>query len=382
MHTRLTLLVVAAPLLLAGCSFLEGLDLSELETTVDEAQEIESTVRDGVSDVQIGVAGLSPSNEYSQTGELDLGLVSQTSGTTVANAENVVVEVRNHDGSYSACEESGGEVHGAAATNVLTMMIDGSGSMERTYDPADCATCPHDPGRERVGAAHRFIDTLFDASRDSRLAIAEFGPEPNYTFLATRLHSDFNDDRRQLWTALDSIGGHEPLGTPLWDSVTEMLDDTAFEADETDRAIGSASGRYMVVLSDGRDNDSHNYGLWDAIAAANDAGIVIYAVGLGPASASPGYGDDQTNTVLDLQTLASETGGFYASVEDPERLHQLFDNIAYAMSGGYERRTYRCMPRATAETPDAEVQPPSSGTRVEGRMTQDGRVDEWAFIAP
>jgi len=138
-----------------------------------------------------------------------------------------------------------------------------------------------------------------------------------------------------------------------------------------------------VVLSDGLDNDSDWYDLDDVIDLALQENVVVYVVGLGPASASDTRFDDADLAVRDLQTLASATGGFYAGVDDPSRLHQLFDNVAYALAGGYERQTYHCIPRDNANS--TVRNPPMSGTRVEGRVletTQGNEWSDWAFIAP
>ncbi|MEZ4462662.1 MAG: VWA domain-containing protein [bacterium] len=335
---RIAPALIVASLALSGCQALYDL------RTLQEAHpgDIQDVLADDLAQaLQIGVAGLSPSPNYRSNGAVDLSLISR--GSKVS-AKDVLVQVKNHDGSYSDCDHGEGVVYGAAPLNVMTLLIDGSGSMERSYNDGTCDTCPHDPGRERVGAAHRFIDTLYDIDPTNRLAVAEFGPDPTYGFGATALHADFSDDRRMLWTALDSIGGDQPLGTPLYDSVVEMIEATASEADYVSHEHREAAQRHVIILSDGLDNDSDYYDLQDAIGAAIDHDVRVYVVGLGPASAADTRFDDADNAIRSLQILAEETGGFYAGVDDPSRLHQMFDNVAYALAGGYERHTYACVP--------------------------------------
>lgn len=373
MKLPITLGILTAALVASGC---QGLDLETLDRLA------KGDARDVLGDelaqaLNIGVAGLAPSPDYARNGAIDFSLVSR--GVTGSSAD-VAVQVKNHDGSFSDCERGEGVVVDAAPMNALSLLIDGSGSMEVTYTDGTCDTCPHDPGRERVGAAHRFIDTLYDLGPDHLLAIGEFGPQPSYGFVATALHADFNDDRRQLWTALDSIGGHEPIGTPLYDSVVEMVEATSAQAD-----LLSHPGvqRHVVVLSDGQDNASLYHDLNDAIAAAVAHDVRVYVVGLGPASAADTRFPEANEAIWNLQTLAESTGGFYAGVDDPRGLHEMFDNVAYALAGGYERNTYRCVPRDRADSPAAN--PPSRGTRVEGRLVEvsTGLVSsDWAFIAP
>lgn len=375
MKRRVALVLAATTLALTGC---QGLDLETLDRLSKGDRDVSDILGDELAQaLNIGVAGLSPSPQYASNGAIDFSLVSRGSSGSSAD---VSVQVKNRDGSFSDCEDGGGVVVGASPMNVLSLLIDGSGSMEVTYTDGTCDTCPHDPGRERVGAAHRFIDTMYDLGPQHYLAIGEFGPTPSYGFDATALHADFNDDRRQLWTALDSIGGHEPIGTPLYDSVFEMIEATSAQAD-----VLSYEGvqRHVVVLSDGQDNASVHHQLDDAIAAALAHDVRVYVVGLGPASAADTRFADANYAIRDLQTLAEATGGFYAGVDDPSGLHEMFDNVAYALAGGYERNTYRCVPRDHADAPASN--PPSRGTRVEGRLVEisTGLVSsEWAFIAP
>ncbi len=379
MHKRLSALIFVG-IALTGCQALDRIQtINDLANGDADPEEV--LVDEFADALEVDVAGLSPSPSYGADGAVDLSLVSRSSGDL--SPGEIDVQVKNYDGSYSSCDHGEGVVVGAAPMNVLTLLIDGSGSMERTYTDGECDTCPHDPNRERVGAAHRFIDTLYETGPDSQLSIAEFGPEPTFGMAATALHADFNDDRRQLWTALDSIGGHEPFGTPLYDSLYEMIEATADEADMLGYDVGEGIQRHVIILSDGQDNLSERHDVNDAIVAALDHGIAVYVVGLGPASASDTRFNDANNAIRDLQTLAQATGGFYAGVDDPIALHSLFDTVAYALAGGYERHTFNCVPADDAYATNRT--PPSRGTRVEGRVLKVSTGDvqsNWAFIAP
>ncbi len=379
MTSRIQSLLIVAAISLSGCQVIERLQ------TIDDLANGDQTAADVLNAeladaLGIGIAGLSPSPAYTQNGQVDLSVISR--GANV-NTEALRVEVKNRDGSYSECEYADGVVVGAAPMNALSLLIDGSGSMERRYYEGECDTCPHDPGRERVGAAFRFVETLFDVAPDSRLAIAEFGPEPSAGMSATYLHTDFDNNPRRLETALEYIGGDQPLGTPLYDSLYEMINATSDEADVLSFEYREGIQRHVVILSDGLDTASVWYDLDDVVEAALQENVVLYVVGLGPASASDTRFDDADLAVRDLQILAEETGGFYAGVDDPSRLHQLFDNVAYALAGGYERQTYHCIPRDNAQS--VIMTPPMSGTRVEGRVLEDvaaNKWSNWAFIAP
>lgn len=377
MNTR----ILAVSLVLTALTGCQALD--RLQTLEDLAQgegDLGQVIADRVADgITIGMAGLSPSPGYASNGQVDLSLVARDASVDPAR---LVVQVQNRDGSYSECRHGDGVVVDASPMNAMALLIDGSGSMEVSYYDGTCDTCPHDPNRERVGAAHRFIDTLYDVGPQNRLAVAEFGPEASGGFVATALHADFNDNRRYLWTALDSIGGDLPIGTPLWDSVFEMIEATDAESEVLSREIRADVQRHLIVLSDGQDNASQYHDLQDAVAAAVEHGVRVYVVGLGPASAADTRFDDVNRGIRELQTLAEATGGFYAGVDDPVRLHNLFDTVAYALAGGYERHTYVCVPGDHADDPHPSV---ASGARVQGRVLDAASrevTSEWAFIAP
>jgi hypothetical protein len=382
-------IVLLAPLVLAtSCAEFDELEV--LRTVVEHSDDIgelgdvdPSTA--GASFAGLALAGVVPAADYAQTGNVELSVVGQSLGALGTDA--LEVEVANGDGSYTACEPGGGDVRPAAPNNVISLMLDGSGSMEFTYPVEEygpvCTTCPHDPGRERVGAAHRFVDQIFATSPDARVAVGEFGPTPSAGMRATVLHHDFSNEGFSILGTLEDIKGYEPLGTPLWDSLEEMVARTDDEARLVASERPGEVARHMLVLSDGRDSTSEWASLDSVIRQANAANITVYAVGLGPASASdvdPQY-DDQTNTVRDLQTLTRETGGFYSSVDDPARLHELFDTVAAAVTDGWETRRVRCVPRPSGGTYD-NVRPPASGTPVNGRVGVAGASLPFSFIAP
>jgi uncharacterized protein YegL len=201
---------------------------------------------------------------------------------------------------------------------------------------------------------------------------------------ATVLHHDFSSDGFSVLGTVDDILGYEPLGTPLWDSMEEMIERTDAEGRAVEREMPGEVRRHVVVLSDGRDSTSEWADLDTVIRQAQQSGITVYAVGLGPASASdfnPQY-NDQTNTVQDLQTLARETGGFYSSVDDPARLHALFDTVAAAVADGWQTRRVNCVPRPAEALDGAQIAPPSSGTPVNGRIAMGAAKIPFSFISP
>lgn len=386
---RFTLLLVAPLLFTTACAEFDELEV--LRAIAENSEEIPdldpSTVADSAMSGTFALAGVAPASDYSQTGDVQLNLVGETVTASDLSGMGMKVEVENPDGTYTPCDDNGGTVRGGAPNNVVTLMLDGSGSMEFYYPEEEygnaCLTCPHDPGRQRVGAAHRFIDEIFSLAPTSRVALGEFGPDPSSGMHATVLHHDFSSDGFSILGTVDDIKGYEPLGTPLWDSLEEMLERTEDESWAVEREVEGEVRRHLVVLSDGRDSTSEWADLHSVIDQANQAGVTVYAVGLGPASASDldSRYIDQTNTVQDLQTLARETGGFYSSVDDPARLHELFDTVAAAVADGWQTRHVKCVPRPS-DALQGQTTPPASGSPVTGRISMAGGAIPFSFIAP
>lgn len=346
----------------------------------------------------VEVIGTTPSSNFAQNGGINFSMLPNLdrgdgSGEEV-KPEEVKVEVLNEDGTYSQCEYVGKEVMEGSAFNSLALLIDDSGSMEREYPeslyPGLCPTCPHDPDRLRGKASEELIKAVLSEAPESRLGLMDFGPSIDSGLLGTRVLMDFTSDPNQLLEALGKIDGSQEAGTPLWDSLADQVGSTTKEADEFEDILQMAGRsdettglpisvkRFIVVLSDGDDRDSSTYSLETLIELARTEGVIIHAIGLGPAAAENKdprlQVEEQISTVQNLQTLAEKTGGFYASVHDPAALEVLYKEVARSLTEGYTQAEYACRP-------NGEV--PKSGQFVTGRITDaDGNTTEWTMIAP
>lgn len=401
-----TTLGIAAMGLTVGCS-----ELDRLRDTVND-------VRGQVSNLQL--AGVTPAADFRETGNIDFSVLPEDSDSGLVRFANLQqsgmkVEVKNDDGTYSECEHTGGEEVDAMEHSTITLLLDGSGSMELAYPPSDygdvCVTCPHDPNRERILAARALVERVHDVSPTSEMSVAEFGPDPTPGYNVTRLHSDFVVDPLQISEALDAVGGNERVGTPLYDSLAEMIAETRDAAKTMEETIRTERGedvpweeidpnggtdvpeedrevaRYIVVLSDGEDNESVLHDVSSIIELANAAGVKVYAVGLGPASASSADPDlfepGQTQAVRDLQKLARDTGGFYAAAKNPAQLRELYDGLGKALTEGYQVETYSCVPKPTQDTPKEDCEVPPVGSRIDGRVSFADELEiPWVTIAP
>lgn len=339
--------------------------------------------------------GTTPTSNFSEDGGIDFSMLAQGTGdaSDKIKPDEMLVEVLNEDGTYTECEYQKSEETESSEFNTLALLVDDSGSMELEYPedlyPGLCPTCPHDPQRLRATAAKELIGTVLKRSPESLIALMDFGPFVDDGWDATRVMEDFTSNLGQLESSVNKIDGSQEAGTPLWDSLAEILTATDEEAtqyegvlqleERTDSETGEPAEvkRYLVVLSDGDDRDSVNHDLESVIALATAHNVAIYAIGLGPAAAE--FNDprlqveEQITTVTNLQKLAGETGGFYASVNDPAALTELYQMVADGLTLGYMTETYACLPNGKV---------PTSGERVDGRMTIDGEITYWTMIAP
>lgn len=380
----------------------------------------------------LNLLGVTPASDFTETGNLEFTLLPREDGGGISlgslSGEDFKIQVENEDGTMTDCDFVDEEIEEGHYYNSLAVVIDESGSMGREY-PASiygdaCLTCPHDPTNMRASAVEELITSLHETSPDSRVGIMAFGPPADSGMDATVIWSDFDTNSEALIASLGSVDGTGEFGTPLYDSLAEIIlmtsDDavsyetmlrsnaTSQDMEDTDEPVDdgeeeveteedvvvgqddsqpgefeepSAStevGRYILVLSDGDDRDSI-YQTRESVAdLAQEHGITIYAIGLGPASASfedPDLqGDIQIEAVRNLAYLAEQTGGIYAAVTNPQALNDLYHALGEALPTGHVSETYSCLP----ENEDSV----DSGDPVEGTLEFGGSTIPWRVIAP
>ena len=124
--------------------------------------------------------------------------------------------------------------------------------------------------------------------------------------------SGFTSDRAALQA---SIPSSVTLGTPtcLYEGVLATVNSLVLR--------NEPGRRVMVVLADGANScPGSTRGLAEAIAAARNAGIRIYTIGIGTADAGV------------LTTLAEQTGGFFSEALTPSELLESYQQIANSLS--------------------------------------------------
>lgn len=381
----------------------------------------------------IDLLGVVPASDFNRTGNLNFSLLPKDGQGGIMlgslSQSGLDVGVENEDGSVDECDFVDEDTVVASRFNSLAVVLDSSGSMERSYPEEEygdlCTTCPHDPNRLRVNAAADLIGIIRRDSPESHIGVMDFGPEPSAGMSDTRILEDFGTDTEGLLDAVDAVSGSEMAGTPMWDSLAEIilaLDEEADDYEDVLRSSGALTSldpqpvpedqvpdfgdedddttnpdvtneptnppldesgvrRVIVIISDGQDLDSDTYDLESVINLAQQHDIAIHAIGLGPASAS--FEDPRALTladaVTDLQRLAEGTGGYYASVHDAVALQALYGNIATSLTQGYATTTYTCRP----DDAPAVGQAFTSGERVNGYVSLgSGLQIPWSVIAP
>lgn len=238
----------------------------------------------------------------------------------------------------------------------VALDVDNSGSMERS-----------DPTRQRARAAEAFWTTLFAEQPNAEASLLYFGlgelpPTPG--FVSTRLLQSWTSDPTQLGGKLDTLRlrSRSPIYTSALEVVRWM-----------DSTSAAGTRRVLVLLTDARTNREAGGTPEALLAAAMEAEVRIYTVGLGAASDRGSSTDFEA--VTRLQTLSSATGGLYAGAAIPDRLSSTLRSFAASSAKGVLIARVGLSPL------------PARGTRVAGTVrlvsTALGIAQApWSFDAP
>ena len=195
--------------------------------------------------------------------------------------------------------ENGEAVTGLVATNLgraksIVLAVDRSRSMDGQ------------PLTDAVAAARAFVAAKPAADRTS---LPTHPPEP--LSLTSSQNSTTDAD-----SALRSISTDPVQGTTLYDALVLASHSLASE---------TYLGRVIIIVTDGNETRSEAT-LEGAVAAAQEAGVSVYVVGIESALFNP----------RPLQRLADETGGNYYGAADSAALAEVYTSIAEELS-----RTWR-----------------------------------------
>ncbi|MGH3006635.1 MAG: type II secretion system F family protein [Gaiellaceae bacterium] len=196
-------------------------------------------------------------------------------------------------------EENGQRVEDVTATNLgeaksVVLAVDRSRSMLGQ------------PVEDAVAAGAAFLAAKHAGDR---VAVMTYATEPV-------MLTGFSTSTIDAESALRTIAVDSAPGTKLYDALVLSANSLAAE---------SLLGRVIVIVTDGNETRSEA-SLDDAVAAAQEAGVAIYVVGID----SPGFNSEP------LEQMAAETGGTYYAAASSEALTEVYSSIAEELS-----RTWR-----------------------------------------
>jgi hypothetical protein len=260
---------------------------------IDLVPELPSSPSGGISAVQ--VTGFSE-----QTIEfcVDLFAVDHFGGFIPGLDENCL-EYTNDDGTdltFVGLEQRTTPDKGPYSAQ---MIFDQSGSISST-----------DPDDARIDAGKAFVSVMAGSDEAS---ISVFASGGNYPTAITRL-TPFTRDKSLLDAEIENMRGRQGGGTPLYRSISQLLEVTEFEASNDNKAI--------VVFTDGQDTDS-GISIPRLIDDARSRGVEVYTVGLGSS-----VEQDQ------LTRIALATGGSVMFAEEVAQLVSLYRSLAELLRGG------------------------------------------------
>ena len=158
---------------------------------------------------------------------------------------------------------------------------------------------------DAIAAAHGFVS----AQKNGNL-LGVYGFDST-AYPAARL----SPDRTEIDTAISQLGTGGAPGTALYGAVKLASEDLQ---------TAPAQRRVMILITDGS-SQSDTATLDEAIAAAKQAGVLIYTVGIatsGPAQAA-------------LNQIATDTGGTATSVTDSSALAGIYSTIESELGNSY-----------------------------------------------
>jgi len=165
-------------------------------------------------------------------------------------------------------------------------------------------------------AASEFLQLLVRPG--DNITLFSIGEEPR--LLQTRT-SD-------LQAALASLMALVPTQSP-----TAFYDAVVLAARSSGESAGVEKRRVAVVLSDGEDNNSQQYGLTDAVRAVQEADCIFYAIN--PVGATVEMNDVSLGGQHAMESIARQTGGMAFLPDTAEQLPAIFGRIAAELRAQY-----------------------------------------------
>ncbi|HCH66655.1 MAG: hypothetical protein CL927_03030 [Deltaproteobacteria bacterium] len=306
----------------------------------------------GLADLSL--VGVTPADGFADPGSVDHGVffvalgAEDEKGNLVAPLVDLL-EVRDESGEPLVVENS--EEREGSNRGSMFVLVDESSSLMET-----------DPEEHRKTAVALLAKQLGRCATGWRMTLQGFyGSSENLNEVVP-----WTDDLSEIEAGADMLSADG--ATDLYDAVGMSI---GMVADDVSSSFnGNDVGAALVVISDGADTASFEWGPTSMLDEAGSAGIPVHTVGLGPASdQAPNASDD---LVALLRDLSDVSGGVYGAASEASDLPRVAEAIAKAHCGGYSVLVVR------------HDDPPESGSLVDGEV---GVVDTnvsapFTFVAP
>jgi len=204
------------------------------------------------------------------------------------------------------------------------LLIDQSGSIRNT-DPNGSRIQASKIYLNALGAGDEVILSAFSSGFDSQI------PQSPLTIFGTTFTSVGNS----FFDEADALAFQEGGGTPLFNSILSMMNFTAANGNNTNKAV--------VAFTDGEDT-SGGTTIDDITSAASSTGVKVFTVGLGT-------GTD----VSTLGKIASKTGGSFMNAADAKELVALFGTLGNLLNGSIDTYTLTISVVATGNAFPADL---------------------------
>ncbi len=245
--------------------------------------------------VKLSVSALDNQNQVLPSGQISNASVSNLA---VSNSR---LALQASSATVTVCANIRVDSSGALRCAII---LDSTGSMADNDPPTvigDFTTTA------RNQAAKTFVARM-GANDQAATASFDTGTPATSPYLALKLTQDFTANKTLLRTGVDAAT-KQNTGTNLWNAV--------FDAGNL-LATQSSTNRIALVLTDGKNTFTTGKTVDEAIANATSKGVKVYMIGLGtPASL------DSEN----MERIARETGGLYATTGQTTELGNLFNGV-------------------------------------------------------
>lgn len=317
-------------------------------------EEIKDRLQGLLGLADLSLVGVTPAQGFSDPSSADYGVffvalgAEDEKGNLVAPLVDLL-EVRDESGEPLVIEES--EERRGNDRGSMFLLVDESSSLTGT-----------DPEEHRKTAVALLAKQLGQCASGWRMTLQGFyGSSGNLNEIVP-----WTDDLGQIEDGSNLLQANG--ATDLYDAVGMSI---GMVADDVSSSFNNNNvGSALVVISDGADTASFDWGPTSMLDEAATRGVPVHTIGLGPAS---DRAPDASDSLVELlRNLSDVSGGVYGAASEANDLPRVAEAIAKAHCGGYSVLVVR------------DDDPAPSGSLVDGEVgVADSNVSApFTFVAP